>query len=114
MSPDSREGAHRSSDYLTILSKIILAKPTLSATTDVSLGDGLLMSSRARRTPAMMDAAITRVDANLSVMRFCSSIAFSIPLSVFLSWLYNQGHEIRVVSVMSLRGRKSFTKGRTT
>jgi hypothetical protein len=46
----------------------------LSAITDVSLGDGLLMSSRAKRTAAMMDAAITRVEANLSVKRCCSSI----------------------------------------
>ena len=29
--------------------------------TDASLGDGLLMSSRASRTAAMMEAAITRV-----------------------------------------------------
>jgi hypothetical protein len=61
----------------TTLSKIILASVTLSFTTDVSLGDGLLMSSRARRTAAMIDAAITRVEANLSVMRFCSSIDFA-------------------------------------
>ena len=35
-------------------------------------------------------------------------------LSVFLSWLYNQGHEIRVVSIMSLRGPEFFRKERTT
>ena len=60
-----------------ILSSIILASLMLSVMTDVSLGDGPLMfSSLARRTAAMMDAAITEVEANLSVMRFCSSIAF--------------------------------------
>jgi hypothetical protein len=45
--------------------------------TDVSLGDGPLMSSRANRTAAMIDAAITKVEANLSVMLFCSSIDFA-------------------------------------
>jgi hypothetical protein len=40
--------------------------------TDMSLGDGLLTSSRANRTAAMMDAAITSVDANRSFSR-CSA-----------------------------------------
>lgn len=48
----------------------------LSETTDVKRGDGLLMfGSRASRTAAMIDAAITSVEANRSVMRFCSAIA---------------------------------------
>ncbi|MGA9461179.1 MAG: hypothetical protein WBV28_00205 [Terracidiphilus sp.] len=47
-------------------SRIILASDTLSAIVEVILGDGRLMSSRASRTAAMMDAAITSVDANLS------------------------------------------------
>jgi hypothetical protein len=48
----------------------------LSETTDVNRGDGLLMSgSLASRTAAMIDAAITSVEANRSVMRFCSIIA---------------------------------------
>ena len=48
----------------------------LSETTDVKRGEGLLMSgSLASRTAAMIDAAITSVEANLSVMRFCSAIA---------------------------------------
>lgn len=47
-----------------------------SETTDVKRGDGLLMSgSLASRTAAMIDAAITSVEANLSVIRFCSAIA---------------------------------------
>lgn len=46
--------------------------------TDVRRGDSLLMScSLARRTAAMIDAAITSVEANRSVMRFCSSITFA-------------------------------------
>ena len=44
----------------TTLSSIILASRTLSVMTDVSRGDGLLMSSRASRTAAIIDAAITR------------------------------------------------------
>lgn len=48
----------------------------LSETTDVKRGDGLLMSgSLASRTAAMIDAAITSVEANRSVMRFSSAIA---------------------------------------
>ena len=48
----------------------------LSETTDVKRGDGLLMSgSLASRTAAMIDAAITSVEANRSLMRFCSVIA---------------------------------------
>ena len=52
-------------------SKIILAKLTLSLTTAVSLGDGRLISgSRARRTAAMIAAAMTSVD----FIRVCSCI----------------------------------------
>ena len=48
------------------LSKIILASPTLSAITAMSLGDGLLMSaSLASRTAAMMQALINRVSLKL-------------------------------------------------
>lgn len=61
----------RSPVQRTTLSKIILASPTLSTMTEVNLGDGRLMSSRASRTAAMIDAAMTSVDANLS--RFCRS-----------------------------------------
>jgi len=49
----------------------------LSDTTDVILGDGRLMSSRANRTAAIMAAAMTSVDANRSVFRR-SSISGSI------------------------------------
>jgi hypothetical protein len=55
-------------------SRMSLASPTESATTDASRGDGRLMSSRANRTAAIMAAAITRVEANRSVIHFCSSI----------------------------------------
>ena len=59
----------------TILSRIILASPMLSETTAVRRGDGLLMSgSLASRTAAMIDAAITSVEANRSVILFCSAI----------------------------------------
>jgi hypothetical protein len=57
--------------YRPTRSNIILAKLTLSLTTAVSLGDGRLMSgSRAKRTAAMMAAAMTRVD----FIRVCSCI----------------------------------------
>ena len=60
------------------LVRIILARPTLSAMTDVKRGDGLLMScSLASRTAAMIEAAITSVEANRSVMRLCSSIVLA-------------------------------------
>jgi hypothetical protein len=50
----------------------------LPITTDVNHGDGLLFSgSLASRTAAMIDAAITSVQANRSVMRFCASIALA-------------------------------------
>jgi hypothetical protein len=39
---------------------------TLSPITEYSRGDGLLMSSLASRTAAMMDAAITSVEAKRS------------------------------------------------
>jgi hypothetical protein len=39
--------------------KIILASCTLSATAPTTRGDGALMSSRASRTAAMIDAEIT-------------------------------------------------------
>jgi hypothetical protein len=46
--------------------------------TDIRRGDGLLMScSLASRTAAMIDAAMTSVEANRSVMLFCSSNALS-------------------------------------
>jgi len=56
-----------------ILSKIILASPTQSAMTDVRRGDGRLMSSRANRTAAMIEAKIASVDANRSLTRRSSS-----------------------------------------
>ena len=60
------------------LVRIILARLTLSDTTDVKRGDGLLMfCSLASRTAAMIDAAITSVEANRSVMRLCSSIVLA-------------------------------------
>lgn len=68
--------------YRAIFSRIILASPMLSVTTDVKRGDGLLMSfSLASRIAAMIDAAITSVEANRSVIRFCSSIAFALSCS---------------------------------
>jgi hypothetical protein len=49
----------------------------LSATTDVTLGDGRI-SSLASLTAAMMDAAITSVEANLSCFVLsCSSRAMA-------------------------------------
>ena len=59
--------------YRNTFSKIIRASPTQSAMTDVSLGDGRLMSSRASRTAAMIDAEMASVDENRSVIRRCSS-----------------------------------------
>lgn len=41
----------------------------------VNLGEGLLMSSRASRTTAIMDAAMTNVEANRSCLRCSSSRA---------------------------------------
>jgi hypothetical protein len=56
---------------------MILARLMLSVSTDAKRGDGLLMScSLASREGTMIDAAITRVEANRSVMRLCSSKAF--------------------------------------
>jgi len=50
----------------------------LSVMTEVKRADGLLMSCPlASLTAVMIDAAITNVEANRSVMRFCSSIAFA-------------------------------------
>ena len=64
------------SRYLNTFSKIILANPTLSLTTQVSLGDGWLMfSSRERRTAAMIEAAMTMVDEKRSRVRASSSLA---------------------------------------
>jgi hypothetical protein len=57
--------------YRPTRSKIIRARFTLSDTTAVRRGDGRLISvSRARRTAAMIAAAMTRVD----FMRVCSCI----------------------------------------
>jgi hypothetical protein len=56
------------------LSKIILASVTQSVITVESRGDDLVMfSSRANRTAAMMEAAITSVDANRSLILRSSS-----------------------------------------
>jgi hypothetical protein len=80
---------------------MILASPTLSATTDVKRGDGLLMScSLASRTAAIIDAAITSVEANRSVMRFCSSIVLarsrsSRAMARFISPICHRRSEIR-------------------
>lgn len=46
--------------------RINLARCTLSAIELVTRGEGVLMSSRARRTVAMIDADMTSVDAYLS------------------------------------------------
>jgi hypothetical protein len=54
-------------------SKIIRANFTESNITDVSLGDGCEMSSRASLTAAMIEAQMASVDANRSVVRRCSS-----------------------------------------
>ena len=68
----------------------------LSETTDVKRGDGLLMSgSLASRTAAMIDAAITSVEANRSVIRFCSAIALvrscsSRAMARFISPMYHR------------------------
>jgi hypothetical protein len=53
--------------YLTIWFKINLASPTQSWTTAVRRGEDLLMSSRANRTAAIMEAAMTRVEAKRSL-----------------------------------------------
>lgn len=63
-----------SKHYRTTRSRIALASDTLSAIVAVSLGEDLLMSSRASRTAAMMLAAITSVDAKRScLLPSCSS-----------------------------------------
>ena len=46
--------------------RIILASATLSATAHITFGLGVPMSSLARRTAAMMEAAMTSVDAKRS------------------------------------------------
>jgi len=56
--------AHRAT-----LSKIVRASLTESITTDTTRGDGRLMSSRASRTAAIIDAQIATVDANRSLIR---------------------------------------------
>jgi hypothetical protein len=68
--------------HRTIRSSICLASATLSAIVAVSRGDDLLMSSLANRTAAMMEAAITSVDANRSCLRRCSS---SLAIALFIS-----------------------------
>ena len=74
----------------------------LSAITDVSRGDGLLMSgSLASRTAAMIDAAITSVEANLSVIRFCSSTT--------LARSYSSRAIARLIS--PIFHRRSWTRG---
>jgi hypothetical protein len=55
------------------LSRIILARPTLSAITDATLGNGPLISSRANLTAAMIEAEMQRADANLYLSRRSSS-----------------------------------------
>jgi len=69
--------------YRTTRSRIIRARPTLDATTDVSRSDGLLMSgSRAKRTAAMMEAAMTMVEAKRScVLLSCSSLEIALFIS---------------------------------
>ena len=68
----------------------------LSETTDVKRGDGLLMSgSLASRTAAMIDAAITSVEAKRSVIRFCSAIALfrscsSLAMARLISPMYHR------------------------
>jgi hypothetical protein len=72
----SSSASNRYQQLRTSFSRIILASPMLSETTDVKRGDGLLMSgSLASRTAAIIDAAITSVEANRSVIHFCSAIA---------------------------------------
>jgi hypothetical protein len=50
-------------------SRIVRANFMQSKTTDVTRGDGRLMSSRARRTAAMIEAQMASVDVNRSFMR---------------------------------------------
>jgi hypothetical protein len=70
-------GAEYRTVYRITFSSINLASPTESVTTDDSLGEGRPMSSRANLTAAMIAAAITTVEANRSVARFCSSVAMA-------------------------------------
>ena len=75
-----RHPSYRDTTFALVhdLFKDDLARPTLSATTEVKRGDGRLMSaSLASRTAAMIEAAITSVEANRSVIRFCSAIALA-------------------------------------
>jgi hypothetical protein len=64
--------------YRNTFSNIIRTKPTQSAMTDVSLGDGRPMfSSRANLTAAMIEAEMASVDANRSVIRRFASYSFA-------------------------------------
>lgn len=55
--------------------RIDLASCTLSPITDVNRGDGRLMSSRASLAAAMIEAAMTRVEADQSCfLRSCSTV----------------------------------------
>jgi hypothetical protein len=64
--------------HRTILSKIIFARLTASATALNTRGDGLQMcSSRASLTAAISEAAMTSVEAKRSVLRRSSSWAFA-------------------------------------
>jgi hypothetical protein len=100
------------------LVRIILARPMLSAMTDVKRGDGLLMScSLASRTAAMIEAAITSVEANRSVMRLCSSIVLarsrsSRAMARFISPIFYRRSEARggfICSFWKSRPRKMST-----
>ena len=70
------------------LSRIAFARPIESAMTVAKRGEGRLMfSSRASLIPAMIEAAITRVEENLSLVRCSSSylVACSRAIARFIS-----------------------------
>src|SRR6266550_2990758 len=59
---------NRRHTYLTIWFKIILASPAQTWITEITRGEDLLMSSLAKRMAAIMEAAMTSVEANRSLI----------------------------------------------
>lgn len=55
--------------HLATLSKMVRASRAQSMTTLTTRGDGRLMSSRARRTAAIIGVRMATVEANLSLVR---------------------------------------------
>jgi hypothetical protein len=74
---------------------------------DVSRGEGRLMSSQASRTAAMIDAAITTVEAKRSSIRCCSSRAVARRISPIRASLHQGiiiGEENTKIEVVAMWG----------